>query len=169
MGKKLIVKGADFSENAIQRNYTWFVNECARFVASATNAATRANGGWSLGNGSTSSLQGHTFNVIRFKPSHSGALHIYSAASRSDLTSAMTLLVTINVQAGDVGSVMQYEFNPVTLAANAYIVFGEANSEAGMYYAKNTSGVGFFTKVGSGTSSSVSNQSLCFDIGYVSD
>lgn len=64
MGKNLIIKGADFSENAIIPTITWFTDN-VRSNIQYNSTITSTTAGFSTENIMTG-LQGKTFNVLRF-------------------------------------------------------------------------------------------------------
>lgn len=160
--KKITIIGADFEDNAVNIQTTWYITQATDYGSSATYTPTLANGGWAFGNSAQTSLRGKTFNTFKFKPYGSGTLNIYKATA---LDGTSTLLTSITISANESGTWVTKITPSVTLGSAEFLVVGEANSQVGMYYAKNASGTGFYSKVPSGSYATVTEQSLCFDIG----
>ena len=151
MGKSLVIKGADFSENGIQETtptLNWYIDSTLN--TGSLSSANRANGGWAFKEGDMSLLQGKTINRLKLIPSIEGTLNLYKATS---LSGPVTLVASILIPDADVNTISVYEFNGFTLGENEVLVIGEANSSAGFKY-KTDAGNGFYSKVPSNPSAS---------------
>lgn len=162
MGKRIIVKGADFSENAIyqdeQQADGWLVTNYTSFASAATNRANVANGGWAFID-EMSNLRGKKINKIRFKASASGDFPILVGTSYNNLS----IVRTISVSSSEVGTVVEKTFNELLVANNQLIGVGKANG-AGFYYAQD-SGHSFYSKIPYNPTLA-SGYVLGIDIGY---
>lgn len=171
MGKKLIIKDADFSANALDvRVIEWYILSYTNYLESSQNIANVVNGGWAFVQATNALLIGKTINAIRFKAATSGTLNIYKGVLNS---SEKTFIGSVNVTSSEVGQEVTKTFTPYTMGGNDYLIIGEPNSSASFYY--QGSGVkptaashNFYTKVPSEWSLTTANNiELCIDIGYI--
>lgn len=167
MGKKLVIKGADFSANAINESAdVWYTDFLDHYTP--TSNANLVNGGWAHNADDNSLVQNKPINRIRLVPSQAGTFKIGVASAY--LSASVTNLATITIEAGDVGTQVTKTFPTINIG-NGILVFGEANSAGGFKFANNEAQdhPAFISKVpsewtGYGTSLSVSR--LCIDVGY---
>lgn len=120
MGKQLVIKGADFSQNAldVRNKRYWYGVPDSQF-----EAANIAVIGFGLSVVDQSPIQGKTIHGIRLNVSTIGVMTIYKT-STNGATAANLLTEVATVQATEVG-LQDLDFSvPVTLGANEYIVFG---------------------------------------------
>lgn len=171
MGKKLIIKDADFSANALDvRVIEWYILSYTNYLGSSPNIANVVNGGWAFVQATNALLIGKTINAIRFKAATSGTLNIYKGILNS---SEKTLIGSINVISSEVGQEVTKTFTPYTMGASDYLIIGEPNSSVSFYYMG--SGVtpssnlhNCYTKVPSVWSlTTANNLELCIDVGYI--
>jgi hypothetical protein len=162
MGKKIIVKGADFSENAIyqdgQQADGWLVTNYTTFASALTYAANVDNGGWAFID-EMSNLRGKKINKIRFKASASGDFPILVGTACNNLL----IVRIVSVSSSEVGSVVEKTFDELLVANTQLIGIGKANG-AGFYYAQD-SGHSFYSKIPDNPTL-VSGYVLGIDIGY---
>ncbi len=167
MGKKIIIKGADFSENGIAYTEQLFFDYYTKYGGGAQNA-TAANGGWAYGTPSApyAGLANKTINFVRFKGKKTGTLNFYRCTDPTDST---TLHLVTSVEITAANQEVMHIFEPVTLN-NEYFVIGEANSSQGLPGYDGSSGGGtipWIGKVPSASLSTFSTKGLRIDVGYI--
>ena len=143
MGKILIIKGADFSSNAIfnyeLEPYVWYLNS---FNENCINPAKLNNGGWCIKNQSL--LSEKTINTLRFRASKEGK---------------------------DINNIVIKTIPEFKVPKNGYIVIGESDiNQGGFCYGSydESLDIGFYSKVLNSSSelSDYYNDYLGFDFGY---
>ena len=107
---------------------TWYLDNLTGNTP--TLEANRQNGGWAFADDDNALLQGNTINAIRFIPSASGSLNIYTAQKDAE---DVTLKATINVTLDDIGQEVTKTFAAFQLGANEFLVLGTKDSEAGIF------------------------------------
>lgn len=161
MGKRIIVKGADFSTNAIYHVEVgeWYVTNYDDFASAATRTANLANGGWAFST-ENDLLSGKIVNRIKFKASAAGDFPILIGETYG----TMSIVRQITIESSEVGSVVEKTFEPVSVAGGQKFGFGVPNS-GGFYYATAT-GRSFWSKVPSAPSGNNKNVVLPINVGY---
>lgn len=166
MGKSLIIKGADFSENGVYKTVeNWFLLLGTQYGHLKSSSPTNNSGAaaWSFSDGNNALIQGKTINQIRFYPADAGVFKIFVLDSR---TSALgDPVATITVASGDVGNFTKYEFSDIQVGDNQYLAFVDPSQTVRMYYAVR-SGESFYKRCGFNDSSVVSGYQLLIDVGY---
>ena len=141
MGKKLIIKGADFSANCIPAPAPVVYSKMLGITDSLYNqmtliSSTEISGTPAMFCDKLTVFTTHNVNNkailgIRLKVSTSGLLPISKAyfSSDSDAGSSFTLLKTFTISAGMIDHIVDLMFDtPVQLGNNEKIVFGNPNS-----------------------------------------
>lgn len=123
MGKKLIIKGADFSTNAIEGIITWFVDEYDQAVALGKTPNTNANYAVA-GFAPNYDFGGKTINVLKFKVGAAGSFSIMMGNSRDD--TSPTKVGEITLTSEEVGTVVTKQFDPITIPVGKYIWLGRS-------------------------------------------
>ena len=171
MGKRLVIKDADFSANAVDvRIIEWYILSYTNYDGSESHSiANVVNGGWAFVQTTNALIQGKTINALRFKAAGNGALNIYKGTLNS---TSKTLIGTVNISSSEAGQEVTKTFTPYTMGANDFLIIGEPNSAGAFYYRGNISPTGvshnFYTKVPSEWSlTTANNLELCFDVGYI--
>lgn len=156
MGKKLIIKGADFSTNGIiESETTWYFSEGLDISLGYTAAA--ASSAWALNDTNAALLYGKNINRIKFVPANTGNFRIYKTSSLSSLGD---LVATINVVSGQQNTVVTARFDTVTVAQGERFVFPDL-----MKYGTK-SGASFYKKVGHNDYSTVTGYCFPWAFGY---
>lgn len=166
MGKKIIVNGADFSENGVEYKETMYLHTYTDYGGGA-NKPTAANGGWAFGNVSApySGLVNKTINFVRFKSKQAGILNFYRCTDPTDSTTRQ-LITSVNIPATN--QEITHVFEAVTLG-NEYFIIGEANGAQGLPgFDGNGGGVGnWMGKVPSASPSAYNGGGIRIDVGFV--
>lgn len=130
MGKKLIIKGADFSEVAVEvgvvRNFIYNISDAQ--MSGASDLWNHSSGGFSVLD--QSALQGKTIDGVRLNVHTAGTVKIYKATAVNPKSmSAMTLVSSMTARSEGIQNI---DFDtPVSLGAGEFIVFGDANNVGG--------------------------------------
>ena len=167
MGKKLIIKGADFSENAVDvRVIEWYITQYTDYGGSASSVVNVVNGGWAYQSNHNSLIQGKLINALKFKAAAAGTLNLYKGKLNS---TSKPQIGSVSVSQSEVGTAVIKTFTPYTMGANEYLIIGEPNSSASFYFTTQApaDSSGFYTKVPSEWSSTALVSSLCVDVGYI--
>lgn len=147
MGKKLIIKGADFSANAIDvGTYTWYTNG----LENAINNGTRNI--YSQGSSVTRFAIDHSFksgdivNCVRMGCSTAGTITIARATfAGTDVGSAVTISDARNVNISQVGTDFIVRFTPIVMNDGDYIIIRMNGDTCKFYtYAGLTNAVGYW-------------------------
>lgn len=157
MARKIIVKGADFEENALEKPYSkvYYYNIPKEQYRLAT-------GTWipsSMGFGATSqtAIQGKTLHGVRLMVDTAGTLTIYKASAVT-VNNANALTEVATITATRTG-LQDLDFSsPISLGANEVIVFGCSTKGQTSLLGKHskqgdTASVtqNFYTKIGQAT------------------
>ena len=167
MGKKIIIKGADFSENGINYMEHLFLGVYTQRGA-GDSTPVAANGGWAYGTSSApfTGLVNKTINFVRFVGKKVGTLNFYRCTDPTDST---TLHLVTSVEITAVGKEIMHVFEPVTLG-NEYFVIGEPNGSQGLPgYKSSGSTVGgpWIGKIPNSSLSSYNSAGITIDVGYI--
>lgn len=122
MGKQLVIKGADFSENALDvRNKRYWYNVPNSQFEAADAAVATGGYGYSLVN--QSPIQGKTLHGMRLNVTTTGVMSIFKTSTNG--AKDKTLLTEVaTVQASETG-IQDLDFSaPVVLGDDEYIVLG---------------------------------------------
>lgn len=162
MGKRLIIKGADFSENAIGTGAkpVWYIDQILPDISTALKANV-VNGGWAFSNTDNAKLQGRVINSVKFYPATDGVLNFYKGA----LGSNGTKIGSITISPSQVGTRVIATFTPVTINSGEYFMIGEANTKGSIYYCQNLDDISFYSKAQS-SPTLVKSSSLGISVGY---
>lgn len=156
MGKKIIIKGADFSENGmLAGRLTWYFEK--GFDKKIINVSKTGSSAWALTDKEASTLYGKTINRIKFIPAAAGNFHIYKTSSLSSLGE---LVAEVVIDATEVGTVVTVSFDNVMVAYRERFVFPD-----NMPYADER-GASFYKRVGYSDYSVVSNYRFPWAFGY---
>lgn len=143
MGKSLVIKGADFSENGIDLE----VLGIDRNEGIAAAVATGASSSGAYADADYSSLQGKHIMAIEFKPTASGTFRVVKCASIGAV--GLIVLATINVQPQDVGVKTKYSLD-IIVGDNDIIGVNPPGDSASFYYC-TTVGGSFYIDLGKST------------------
>lgn len=135
MGKRLIIKGADFSTNRIPEQLTWFVDEYDQAVALGKTPNTNANYA-AAGFAPNYDFGGKTINVLKFKVGAAGSFSIMLGNSRNDTNPTKVGEITVTSQ--EVGTVVTKQFDPITIPDGKYIWLGRSGDTGQFCYSSNT-------------------------------
>lgn len=171
MGKKLIIKGADFSTNAVKIT-TWLVDEYDQAVAlgrSITATVIYDVAGFAP----NYDFGGKTINVIKLKIARAGSLSIMIGDSRTDENAKRVAELQFTNE--DVGKVVIKQFEPISIPTGKYLWIGKSGDTALFNYSNQniepSSSFGPFW-VSMGTSEAHKNgvpfQILCLNFGFIS-
>lgn len=166
MGKKLIIKGADFSINGLAvYTDTWYIRLGTTYLADMGSVPTRNSdsGAWSFDNANNALIQGKTINQIKFVPADAGNFYIFVLDSRT--SSLGTAAATISVSSADIGNLTRYSFPDISIGAGQYLAFVDPSQTVRMYYAVK-SGQSFYKRCGFSDTVTVNGYQLLIDVGY---
>lgn len=135
MGKRLIIKDADFSANAVYSgNIHWYYRGFSEFYGSESGSQVSGtnSGGWSLAP-MFDALRGKTINIVKGLAAAAGTFNFYKVAQEPNtVTQLPERSAYITIQNSDVGKITTFTFNtPVSLADNEYLVCGENGLSGG--------------------------------------
>lgn len=167
MGKRIIIKGADFSENGIATGTTtWYITNGTDFISKkGSNAANMSSAAWTFDNVTNAKLQGKTVNRLRIIASAAGTFYLYVLNSRTQ--SLGTPAATITVGTGDIGILKEFEMsNDLSIGAGQFLVFANPTQSVSFYYGQNMPSNSFYKRVGFTDAAVVSACELLFDVGY---
>ena len=156
MGKKIIIKGADFSENGMLAGELTLYFEKG-FDKTIVNVSTTGSSAWALTDTEASILYGKTINRIKFIPAAAGTFRIYKTSSLSSLGE---LVAQVTIDASQVGTVVTASFDDVVVANGERFVFPD-----NMKYVQE-SGASFYKRVGYSDYSVVSGYRFPWAFGY---
>lgn len=172
MGKKLIIKGANFSANAIKGIITWFVDEYDQAVAlgRSLTAITKYS---TAGFAPNYDFGGKTINVMKLKIATAGTLSIMIGDSRTDMNAQR--VAELQFTSEDVGQVVTKQFEPITIPTGKHLWICKSGDTATFNYSsqmiKPGSSLGSFW-VYLGTSQAHRNgnnlEMLCVNFGFIS-
>lgn len=162
MGKRLIIKGADFSKNAIGIiiEPAWYIDQILPNISTAKKANV-VNGGWAFSDTDNAKLQGRVINSVQFYAAAAGVLNFYKGA----LGSNGTKIGSITISPSQVNTKVIATFTPVTINSGEYLMIGEANTKGSIYFQPNVKGISFYSKAQSSPSIS-DGFSLGISVGY---
>lgn len=165
MGRKIIVKDADFSANAcgeeiIEKTYHWYIDECPSDASNARPAYV-VNGGWAYYDTNNNKLRGKKINCIKFIPATVGILLFYKSSS---LSSRGEQIAEINITEEQLQKPTIYQFSDVLIADDEYLIVGKAQS-VGSFYFLGSGGEGFYSKIPSSPTKNM-NTILGLSVGY---
>lgn len=169
MGKCLIIKGADFSENGIANEVNeWYVTNGTDFISKkGTDAANLNSAAWTFDDTTNAKLQGKTVNRLRIIASSAGTFNLYVLNSRTQ--SLETPAATITVGPADIGILKEFAMsNDVSIGAGQILVFASPTQNVSFYYGVNMPNHSFYKRVGFNDTAVVNNYELLFDVGYIS-
>lgn len=167
MGKKIIIKGADFSENGLAVPVTtWYVTLGSIPVgARSENPAYMNSSAWTFNDTYNSYVRGKTINRFRFIASSAGKFYFFVLDSRTQ--SLGEPAASVIVTSDKVGVLEEYELsNDVYVGENQYLAFTSPSQSASFYYARNAVGHYFFKRCGFSDATTVNGFQLMFDVGY---
>lgn len=132
MGKRLIIKGADFSTNRIPSQLTWFVDEYDQAVAlgrsfdgvSSVSAAGLAP---------NFDFGGKIINIMKLKIASAGTLSIMIGNSHTDANAQR--VAELQFTSEDVGKVVTKQFEPISIPTGKFLWIGKSGDTATFNYA----------------------------------
>lgn len=129
MGKRIIIKGADFSANAIGKNEidAWYTNQKTKYEERTIKPGTgltkfnQSSKYWAFNDKQQVAMRGKVINTVRLIPFNITALNFYKVSS---ITSALpsTPIATANFTSGREFIEVKLD-KEITLGNNEYLVF----------------------------------------------
>lgn len=172
MGKRLIIKGADFSTNRIPSQLTWFVDEFDQAVAQG-RSLTATTVYSAAGFAPNYDFGGKIINVMKLKIAAAGTLSIMIGNSRKD-TNAQRV-AELQFTSEDVGQVVTKQFEPISIPAGKYLWIGKSGDTASFNYSNQMiepgSSLGaFWVYMGTNQARQDGNyyEMLCVNFGFIS-
>lgn len=172
MGKKLIIKGADFSTNAIKGIITWFVDEYDQAVALGRSLTATVNYG-SAGFAPNFDFGGKVINVMKLKIVAAGTLSIMIGDSYTDENAQK--VAELQFTSEDVGQVVTKQFEPISIPTGKFLWIGKSGDTALFNYSNqnitpSSSFGAFWVYLGThqGRLNGNYNQILCVNFGFIS-
>ena len=167
MGKKIIIKGANFTRNAIYNDGSLIPTQTVWYITSFTdtgaeklvNFANKANGGWAYKTNNNEKVQGKFINAVKFKAATAGTFNLYTGVEHGESTN---LVASFQVEENEVGTVVTKKFETVFIG-DKFLIFGEAGTSATQYFGPGAEG--FYSKIP--TSWVEYGGNLGFDVGYI--
>ena len=161
MGKSLIIKGADFSANAV-KVLTWFMTENDTYESGATINVPAGFAAYCPYNDAL--LQGKTINCIKLKAGTAGTITLVKVSS-NDASGVATPIATITIDSEDVGNNVIKYFDDVQIGANDW--FGiMATTDTGQFkYNSAESAPGYYQRAGT-SNILLGSGSLALNVGY---
>ena len=150
MGKRIIIKGADFSANAIGKTEinVWYTNQRNKYEerelkASVITKFNQASKYWAFNDDQQEAMRGKQINVIRLIPKGFSKLNFYKVSSVTSAISS-TPVATANFISGDEFIEVKLD-KDIILGSDEYLVFdnGAFVGTAEKYEDQN-----FYRKVG---------------------
>lgn len=139
MGKNLIIKGADFSANAIAGVVTWYVNEYDQAVAAHLTASTDANIAY-VGFTPNYDFGGKTINILKFVAGRAGVISLWVGNSATDTSAVKVAEITITSE--EVGTTVEKQFTAVNVPSGKKLWIGASTDTGRFKYAPATAGPG---------------------------
>lgn len=172
MGKNLIIKGADFSANAIAGEVTWYVNEYDQAVAAHLTATTYANPAYA-GFTPNYDFGGKTINILKFVAGQAGVISLWLGNSATDGSAVKVAEITITSQ--EVGTVVEKQFSPISVPSGKKLWIGKNTDTGNFKYAPAVAGPGstfgrFWVLMGSSSARQVDSgtEILYINWGFIS-
>lgn len=144
MGKILIIKGADFSAVAVDKDtpvltpvtLRWVVTDWSDNISrlsdkniqgsTESNGVFGANAGWGLEK-INNAIQGKKLAAIRCQPYLAGKLNFYICDTPNPATPLGTPVASIQIQSSQIGQLTQFTFDtPISIPIGKYLVWGES-------------------------------------------
>lgn len=128
MGKRIVIKGADFSANAIGRHEieTWYTNQKNKYEqrelkTSALIKFNQASKYWAFNDDQQEAMRGKRINIVRLIPYNITTLKLYKVSS---ITSAIpsTPIATATFTSGNEFIEVKLD-KEITLGNDEYLVF----------------------------------------------
>lgn len=173
MGKKLIIKGADFSQNGIVGT-GWFIDELDVLSAAGIGTlrpAITTSAGWAFLDAVNEKIVGKRLNKVKFRAASQGVLNFYVVSDLSMLPSTPNASVVVGSE--DIGVDREYNLsNAITIKADERLVIGEPGMTGGAaFYYHSSPGpeYGFYRKVGTAEYNIFTSEvgsSLYFNVGF---
>jgi hypothetical protein len=168
MGKSLIIKGADFSANAVPSyTYNWYITEYTDISNKAhlTQTFDVQYGGFS--SVSWDALKGKTINCMKCKCANAGT---FTICVSSDLTTTPRLQQSITFSAEDAGREVVKAFNNITIASNEYVYVAPPTDSRCTYFTQNNTETLYKLRLYCGRSNyqerTSPSHNLALDFGY---
>lgn len=166
MGKKLIIKGADFSLNGIKEGVwseTWYITDLDSYTPDTESNPSSA----AFAPSNASQVQSRTINMIKLKISTPGIISIGVADKVAGGKASLSQTRTLDFSNVTPGSVVTKVFDPITLGATDYPVIQYTTDTGRFMYSNVQQGsVTFYARVGENTSPSLLQYTLCVNWGY---
>lgn len=143
MGKALIIKGADFSANAIEElNPKVLVDMYTEYVGSQTYAASVASAGWTWGDDIQKKYAGHIITQLSIAVKDMGEITVSKV---SDVVNGTPTEICKLSPTGT--GWLSFDVEPFEIKSNEYLVLGSAYDIGHIGYMTRPS-IGFYRKVG---------------------
>lgn len=179
MGKNLIIKDADFSENAIEKQYEWYVDDYLLSVQAGLSITVDVNlrrAGFSLPKMRHALYQNKVVNVVRFIAAVAGTITISHGIKASTQPRVRSVIAKIQILASEVGKEVIKQF-PDTIFGDDECFVISASDDTGFfkyvkpglaYVGSGRIGIDITKSSGyySGDETTETSQNLAFDLGY---
>ena len=127
MGKRIVIKGADFSANAIDKTEidAWYTNQKIKYeereLTSVLVKFSQVSKYWAFNDEQQEAIRGKVINIIRLIPYNFTTLHFYKVSS---ITSAIpsTPVATASFTSGNKFIEVKLD-KEITLGSDEYLVF----------------------------------------------
>lgn len=123
MGKSLIIKGADFSANAIQLQTEWLVDEYDQLISQGGTINAIANPAYS-GFAPNFNFGGKTINTIKGFVKAAGKVTLWLGDSLTDASA--TKVAEFELSSDDVDKVVTKYFDAIDVPAGKYLWLGKS-------------------------------------------
>lgn len=166
MGKRLIIKGADFHDNAAQTGVwtvTWYNNDLENFTPASGSNASYA--GFVPGNYSL--FQNKTINMVKLQIRTPGTISIMVANSL-ERGGSFTQRKVLDFTTATANTIVEKQFDPIEVG-DGYIMLHITSDTGKFGYATSGSNPpGYYTYIARANNNPVfaSNNTLCVDFGY---
>ena len=130
MGKSLIIKGADFSQNAIEFTTNWYYHVFSDKIQEGEGEfvnARRDRGGWMFPE-VNEAIKGKTVNVIKVQPVIAGRFNFYiiNSSEIETLTTLPNPCSFIDIKESDIGVITEYVLSsPISIEEGEALVIGD--------------------------------------------
>lgn len=164
MGKRLVIKGADFSRNSISNStLTWYIQEMKSLEEAILSPANIASAGWSFKEETNSLLVGKNINCVQFIAGLAGTLNLYIGSLG---TTSLQRIASISISSSDVNTEKFITFPTVTVGNGQHLIIAEPQTTGSFRYFEDASNSFFKTVQTEPTI--VKGYSLGFNVGFVS-
>lgn len=144
MGKVMIIKNADFQENALEKVYNWLFGYSQEDYDLSNKEAVPSYGTYAPT--SYPELQNHIIYKIKIKPSSSGVLTICKSDT---LSGTLVPVTTINIPESDIGTITEYDVHINVGSSIISLLMASDTASFSYYSASPTTGTAdYISRVG---------------------